>query len=65
MSDLSALRAFCDRYTIAQLARDLEITPQSISCWLRAGAVPPRRVPAVARLTGIPPHALNSESHPR
>lgn len=40
------------------LAKDLNVTPQAISQW---DEVPPLKVPAVERATGIPRHELRPD----
>lgn len=42
-----------------QLAEQLNVSRQAVESWLAAGAVPPKRVPDVARVTGLPKKVLN------
>ena len=46
-----------------QLARQIGVTPQAVQQWVERGYVPPRRVPKVTEITGIPACLLNPESH--
>lgn len=45
------------------LARRVGVSPQAVQQWVERGCVPPRRVPLVAAMTGIPAERLNPESH--
>lgn len=45
------------------LARKAGVSPQAVQQWVERGRVPPRRVPAVADITGIAADLLNPESH--
>lgn len=49
----------------SELARRLGIKPQAVQAWVQQGRVPARRVAQVAAISGVPPHELNPESHPR
>lgn len=62
--------ACCDRFNAVavaieaaggrrQLAEQLNVSRQAVEAWLAAGSVPPKRVPDVARVTGIPKKVLN------
>lgn len=42
------------------LAEKLGVFPSAISNWRHDG-IPPRRVPAIERLTGVPAHQLRSD----
>lgn len=42
-----------------ELAKQVNVTRQAVERWLAAGSVPPRRVPDVARVTGMPKRVLN------
>ena len=42
-----------------QLAEHLNVSRQAVESWLAAGVVPPKRVPEVARVTGLPKKILN------
>ena len=56
MTGMQRIRA--QRGLIALIARELGITGSAISMWVK---VPPDRVPAVARITGIPRHQLRPD----
>lgn len=42
-----------------QLANQLNVSRQAVEFWLAAGVIPPKRVPEVARITGMPKKVLN------
>lgn len=44
-----------------RLAADLGVSPQAVSMWAKRGAIPPRRVCAVARVLGLPAEKLSPE----
>lgn len=52
------LTAVLEKITPAQLAREIGCTPEAIYQWQR---VPPRRVPAVAKASGIPAHVIRPD----
>jgi DNA-binding transcriptional regulator YdaS (Cro superfamily) len=43
------------------LSRALGLTPGVVAQWRKAGRVPAERVPAIARITGVPPEALRAD----
>lgn len=43
------------------LARVCGCRPQSVSKWHRRGGIPPKRVPAISRATGLPRHWLRPD----
>jgi len=56
MSPMASMRA--QRGLLARIARGLGVTRGAVSAWPR---VPAERVPAVSRITGIPPHELRPD----
>lgn len=52
------LAAVLAKITAAALAREIGCTPEAVYQWER---VPPRRVPAVARASGVPPHVIRPD----
>ena len=42
-----------------ELAKQVKVTRQAVERWLASGEIPPRRVPDVARITGMPKKVLN------
>ena len=46
------------------LADKLGISPQTVQQWVSSGAIPPKRIPEVSILTGIPKHEINSDLWP-
>ena len=42
-----------------ELAEKLNVSRQAVERWLTDGVVPPKRVPDVARITGMPKKVLN------
>nr|AOH36863.1 hypothetical protein BGP89_11280 [Luteimonas sp. JM171] len=64
-----AIRAAIEQsgHTHAYIAAELDVTEQAITGWLRTGRIDKRRLPALARITGVPlstfmPDAGNGES---
>lgn len=52
-----------DSVTQKWLAEQLGIKQQAVSLWVKNGFVPPKRVLAVSKLTGIDAAKLNPQSH--
>ncbi len=50
--------------TREKVAKEIGVTPAAISQWRRSG-VPPKRVLAVERATGISRHELAADLYPR
>lgn len=42
-----------------ELAEKLNVSRQAVERWLAAGVIPPKRVPEVSRITGMPKRVLN------
>lgn len=70
MTTTRTSNACCDRFNAVavtieaaggrrQLAEQLNVSRQAVEAWLAAGSGPPKRVPDVARVTGIPKKVLN------
>jgi DNA-binding transcriptional regulator YdaS (Cro superfamily) len=57
-------RAFSAVGGPTKLARLLGVTPQAVDLWKKKGVVPPRRVPMVEHLTGVPGHELRPDMYP-
>lgn len=51
-----AIRAAIEQsgHTHAYIAAELDVTEQAITGWLRTGRIDKRRLPALARITGVP-----------
>ena len=43
----------------SRIAKQMNLTQQCISTWVKKNEVPPRRVPEFSRITGIPRCKLN------
>ncbi|RLV60979.1 hypothetical protein D5018_03820 [Parashewanella curva] len=41
------------------IAKQMNLTQQCVSVWIKKNEVPPRRVPEFSRITGIPKSKLN------
>lgn len=48
----------------AGLGREIGVTGQAISQWVREGIVPPKRVAKLSEITGIPPHEIRPDVFP-
>lgn len=59
LSELKAWLAADSTRSQALLAKQLNVTQGAISQWFAKGVVPPKRVPDVVSVTGIPAAKLN------
>lgn len=62
LDDPGLAKALAQRGNAMRIAAALGITPQAISKWKR---VPPYRVLAVEKVTGVPRHILRPDLYPR
>ncbi|PST68901.1 hypothetical protein AYI77_02040 [Shewanella algae] len=50
-----------DDISQGDIADQCEVTQQSVSLWIKAGKVPPKRAKVFSRITGIPLHVVNPD----
>lgn len=59
MAEETGIQRACDQVgNQAALGRELGVSHQAVSAWVKQGFAPLDRVPQIAELTGIPPREL-------